>query len=1179
MSAAPLDIPTALDPACSCVIEACAGSGKTWLLVARMLRALLAGAKPAEILALTFTRKAAQEMRARLDALLMDLATLDEAAAISLLAGRGLSPHEARRQLPRARRLCEEMLAATPPLAIDTFHGWFIGLAQRAPMGVQDEAGTLGASLDDAAERLFEEAWQRFALRCGRAPASPEGLAFQRLLGEHGLHQTRALLVRWQARSVEWQAFTAGQLDPAAWAIAQLAAETGAGDIDARAHFVAQHRHELDTILLSLPEFDKRLVNWGADAFMAHLQLMQWEAAAAAATANTASAASTASPTSTASTASTATPGKASGAARSSLLDALFDGAGKILFKNDGAARASQPTKTAINAWGSEAAHGFAERLAALAAPWQAARESYRAACTLALNADVFACGTALQQELDAFKRESRRIAFNDIEALARRLLTDSNIAAYLHERLDARIRHVLIDEFQDTNPVQWQALQGWFDAYGDDTSRPSVFIVGDPKQSIYRFRRADARLFDAAGEWLATHYGARRFEQNQTRRNAPAVVALVNTLFRAVQQHVPGYTHFHEHSAFDSAKPGRVELLPLAEYVKRPKREGPLRNPLLEAAPDDDDQRAFAEGAQVAERIRQLLAQEVVRADGAPRPLRAADILLLARRRRDFAAYEMALREAGIPFITARAGGLLDALEARDLAALLNLLMTPARDLWLAHVLKSPLMGATDEDLMTLAALARDRRDARGKGSEGVAFGEASAASDGHGAAANNATAGWWPALMHSTALPATLARARDLLAAWQSLAGVLPVHDLLDRILADADARTRYAAAVPLHQRAQVLANLDAFIELALNVDSGRFPSLPRFLDELRRMAQGAEQEAPDEGTAAREDALRLMTIHAAKGLEAPVVFLLGTNAGVRADTGFRDLVVWPPDAPAPSHFSMLGKLAEAPLVQQEQLQAESALDQIENFNVLYVALTRAQQIVVVSGAPSERAPADAPYALVADALKALGDAAVGPMPLEEALLERLSGMPPVSVADGVTVVARATAAAVPPTGQLRETESDAMRAGTHLHLAMQALSDARDARAAPLDAAVLAARLGVDVSEAQALHDAASAVCVAPSLSRFFDPEQFVRARNEMTYADAQGEVRRVDRVVEFHDAVWVLDYKTQVSDQAGDARRATYVAQVAAYVAALQGLTPDKPVRGALIDLAARRLIAL
>ena len=1143
MRAVPLDIPAALDPARSCVIEACAGSGKTWLLVARMLRALLAGAKPGEILALTFTRKAAQEMRARLDALLMDLAALDEAAAIALLTGRGLSAHEAHRQLPRARRLCEEMLAATPPVAIDTFHGWFIGLAQRAPMSVQDEAGTLGASLDDAAERLFDEAWQRFALRCGRAPASREGLAFQRLLGEHGLHQTRALLQAWQARSVEWQAFTAGQSDAAAWALAQLAAETGPGESDARTNFVAQHRAQLDTILLGLPDFDKRLVNWGADAFTAHLQLMQWEAAGTASGAVPA-----------------ALPSAAPATAPALLLDALFDGVGKILFKSDGDARDSQPTKGALKTWGSEAAHAFAARLAALAEPWQRARESHRIACTLALNADVFACGTALQQELDAFKRESRRIAFNDIEALARRLLTDSSIAAYLHERLDARIRHVLIDEFQDTNPVQWQALQGWFDAYGDDASRPAVFIVGDPKQSIYRFRRADARLFDAAAQWLARHYGARLFAQNQTRRNAPAIVALVNTLFHAVQQRVPHYTHFHEHSAFDATKPGRVELLPLVEAVKRPKREGPLRNPLLEAAPDDDDQRAFAEGAQVAQRIRTLLAHEVVRGDdGAPRHLRAADMLLLARRRRDFAAYEMALREAGIPCITARAGGLLDALEARDLAALLNLLMTPSRDLWLAHVLKSPLMGASDAELMTLAALARARRDAAA------------------------ATPGWWPALMQADALPPALARARELLTGWQSLAGVLPVHDLLDRILADANARARYAAAVPAHQRAQVLANLDAFIELALDVDSGRFPSLPRFLDELRRMAQGSEQEAPDEGMAAREDAVRLMTIHAAKGLEAPVVFLLGTNAGVRANAGFRDLVVWPPQAQAPSHFSLLGKLADVPRAQQDRLDAESALDQIEHFNVLYVALTRAQQIVVVSGAPSERAAAHAPYALIADALKAMEDAALGPMPLEDALQERLSGVPlasPVSPAtlgsalEPLPAAATATAT-VPSTGQLRQPESDAMRAGTRLHLALQTITGARDAHTTPPDAAALALQLGLAAGDAQAIHDAARDVCAEPALARFFDPRQFVRARNELTFVSAQGEAGRIDRVVDFDDAVWVLDYKSQVSD----AQIAAYAVQVAAYVAALQGLYPDKPVRGALIDLAARRLIEL
>ena len=118
-------------------------------------------------------------------------------------------------------------------------------------------------------------------------------------------------------------------------------------------------------------------------------------------------------------------------------------------------------------------------------------------------------------------------------------------------------------------------------------------------------------------------------------------------------------------------------------------------------------------------------------------------------------------------------------------------------------------------------------------------------------------------------------------------------------------------------------------------------------------------------------------------------------------------------------------------------------------------------------------------------------------------------------------------------------------------------------------------MAPRLGVDANAAQAIHDAADGVCTAPSLARFFDPRQFVRARNELTFSSAQGEVGRIDRVVDFNDAVWVLDYKLHVSD----VQRASYAVQVVAYVVALQGLYPDKPVRGALIDLAARRLIEL
>ena len=99
-------------------------------------------------------------------------------------------------------------------------------------------------------------------------------------------------------------------------------------------------------------------------------------------------------------------------------------------------------------------------------------------------------------------------------------LLRAPETSAFLQARLDARYRHVLLDEFQDTNPLQWQILRAWLDAYSDDW-RPRVFLVGDPKQSIYRFRRAEPRLFGIAADFLVRAYGALRCTLDATRRNA----------------------------------------------------------------------------------------------------------------------------------------------------------------------------------------------------------------------------------------------------------------------------------------------------------------------------------------------------------------------------------------------------------------------------------------------------------------------------------------------------------------------------------------------------------------------------------------------------------------------------------------------------------------------------------
>jgi len=199
---------------------------------------------------------------------------------------------------------------------------------------------------------------------------------------------------------------------------------------------------------------------------------------------------------------------------------------------------------------------------------------------------------------------------------------------------------------------------------------------------------------------------------------------------------------------------------------------------------------------------------------------------------------------------------------------------------------------------------------------------------------------------------------RARQLLQWWLDLAGVLPVHDLLDRIYHEGDVRRRYAAVVPAALHAQVQANLDAFIELALAIDSGRYPSLPRFVDELASLKRTAVEEAPDEGVANGGDAVRVMTIHGAKGLEAGIVVLADAHVAARAE-GEGVLVVWPPEAARPTHVSLAARgEAGAPDAARTPWFADDEAQRVqEDWNLLYVAATRARQVLIVSGTAPAR------------------------------------------------------------------------------------------------------------------------------------------------------------------------------------------------------------------------------
>ena len=614
----------ALNPAGSYVVTACAGSGKTWLLASRMLRLLLAGAEPGSILALTFTRKAAGEMRERLMRWCRELALMeDDAKVVQFLIERGLRNAEARASVDAALGLLDKLLDAQPGIAIDTFHGWFLGLIKLAPLAApgNPDSGS-HATLTENTGALREEAWQQFAAHLGADAQSADAQAFERLMRELGLYNAKQGLMNLLARRAEWWAYGQEREDAVADADAQLRAQLGVRNgVDPVKEMAAREREAMREFLPLLMQNSVK-----PDVTLAPVlhRLLDPDPADQA------------------------------------IGQAWFDAIKQVWLQKEGAPRATRKASGALRERLGRQMERFLELHAHLAAAMQAVDAAQSAARACAINVCALRAGALLIHEYQSLKTARGLIDFTDAEWGAAQQLTDPDHAAYLHARLDARYRHVLLDEFQDTNRLQWAALKGWFEAYGDDSARPSVLLVGDPKQSIYRFRRADARLFDAAAEWLATNWKAQTRTQNKTRRNAPAVVDAINAVFSRA-----GLTHFAPHATWCTGLAGRVEALPLIadEKVAVPPRSD-LRDPLTEARPEQRDERDLKQGRQLAARLRELAGRVLLHdagVEGNQRPARWSDILILARKKSVFTGIEAALRESGIPYVTARGGGLLE--------------------------------------------------------------------------------------------------------------------------------------------------------------------------------------------------------------------------------------------------------------------------------------------------------------------------------------------------------------------------------------------------------------------------------------------------------------------------------------------------------------------------------------
>ncbi|QWT46152.1 UvrD-helicase domain-containing protein [Azospira inquinata] len=1102
-------IAQALDPHRSVVVEACAGSGKTWLLASRILRLLLEGTAPGDILAITFTRKAAREIEERVMGWLGQLAAMEDREAAAFLEERAMDATPAR--LRAARGLYERVADAQPGLSVHTFHGWFLQLVGAAPL----TSGLAGTSLVDSGKRLLDELWQGFAGDLQQAPESPPAQAFVALLRELGLESLKHLVFQVVARRGEWLAYGTGAASSLDRALTDLGHFLGAGAPgQALAGFFKPGWDLEFQAYLGLLEQNDTATDKGLAATLAQA-LARGEALTQAG--------------------EPVMVGEEEGSEAGEVGEnaswlACFQALRGVLLTQSGTVRARKSSKALDKRLGAGGAARFLSLHAQLAEALLGAEEGRLAERILAFNRRGLTLAQAFLDKLEAHKGSRRLIDFTDAEWQVLRLLRDDSQAAFLLARLDSRYRHILLDEFQDTNPLQWQILLAWLDAYGPGETAPTLFLVGDPKQSIYRFRQAEPRLFSRAKDFLLERFQAVFLAQDRTRRNAPALIRVVNALFGPEELFQP----FRNQESLALGLPGRVELLPLcAGEEGEPEAPTALRDPLTEPEAEAVDPRRAREGAALAARLQAMVGHWQVVDGTGQRAARYGDVMLLVRKRTQLAEYERALRAAGIPYLAASRGGLLHTLEARDMGALLEFLVLPAADLKLAHVLRTPLFACTDPDLL---ALAHQPEPTWWEGLQGlVARGQASP----------------------------RLARAARLLGQWLEGADRLPAHDLLDRIYHQGEALARYREAVAPAVWPGVEANLQALLQLALDLDGGRYPSLPRFIDELAELRQADPDEAPDEGLVEGEDdgqgRVRILTIHAAKGLEAPIVWLLDANApGNGRQDAYEVLTEWPPEADRPTHFSLYGRKEERGRAREPLFETEANLAAREELNLLYVALTRAKQVFVASGSENSRAVASPPpYQRLSQALATLGVEGGGEGQVYGEELPCTQDGDEVSVPAAVSPEAGAEAA---PLGLRREAPEGGALFGVLLH----AILEQRTGGITPAPGWWRA--LGAEDGEARAAEKAAQTLLQRPELAPFLFPGPEVRAWNEAEVVDGEGQVRRVDRLLETPTQVWVVDYKSSSPETP---RLAEYQQQVGEYCALLAPVFAPKPVKGWLL----------
>ena len=901
---------TASDPGTSAWVSANAGTGKTYVLTTRVLRLLLAGTKPERILALTYTKAAAAEMSKRVFERLGIWVTAAPGRLSALLTEvLGQTPTHA--EMVRARQLFAIAIETPGGLKVQTIHGFCERLLKRFPL----EAGIAPhfEILDEqTATALLRGAIDHVLISATRKPNADLARAL-RVAITYAADDSFDDLLKDALRRRTW--------------LAQLRRLDGNGSID-----------PVDALY--------------RDVFGLPRDLDQ--ATATRALANVLSDATLERATAVLSQGSVTDQTLARDFLAAS--QAVNDRVRAEALKRALMTAAEEPRSDArfITQAVRKAEPVLSETLRRARDEFPALLEQQQKLIALEATTALILLSQAVMSSYENAKARRAALDFDDLIGKAAGLLSqiaDAGAATatqWVLFKLDGGLDHILVDEAQDTSPTQWSvisALAAEFysdSAAGRDTAR-TLFAVGDEKQSIYGFQGAAPEMFKAMGDKFEAgaadvQLPLARVPLNVSFRTTSPVLSAVDRVF-ADRTRVPGVSSelaAIQHIAFRAGHAGVVEVWPTEKPQApepsdtwEPNAEQAVTSPVTRLASRMADciQRWLSEG--------ELLASE-------GRPIRASDILILVRRRKPFApAMVAALKTRGIPVAGADRLTVIEQIAVQDLMVLGDFLTLPEDDLALATVLKSPLFGLGDDELMPLAY---------------------------------NRKGQLWTALLEQAKTDTRFAEASEMLKRWRSEADYLPPYEFFSQLLDRDNGRMRKRMLARLGIEAAD--PLDEFLNQALKYDDSSPASLMGFLASLR--ASGSEIKRDMEQG---RNEVRIMTVHGAKGLEAPIVFLPDTcsarsggmpgsllrMSNVELPKGIDNLMIWPV------------KTAKAIEPVSEARAALKRAEQHERNRLLYVALTRPRDRLYITGYESSSAlSSECWYAQVESALRPIAEVA---------------------------------------------------------------------------------------------------------------------------------------------------------------------------------------------------------